>query len=340
MHRFDGQLHSGTKKDLIKIAVMGSGSIGMRHLRILSALPGMEVCAIPVRPERIRELNAEGFKVALRLDDLPKQDGVIVATNTGRHLSDAESALRLGSHVLIEKPLAISTTGVSSLLEFASAVKKSVFVGCCLRFSKSLLAFREHLGDIGSAYAVEISCRSYLPDWRPGRDYRSGYAAHPQEGGVLRDLIHEVDYAMWLFGLPKSVSGRLANSGRLGIPTEDQAMLAWTSGQKVQVCIHLDYLARNPMRQMTAFGVEGQVSVDLVGQVVSIQKPGEKQITIDLNAPRDDMYIDQVKSFLQAIEGKDPGQLASGTEGLNALAICDAARRSSQNRCAEEAISW
>jgi len=334
------KLKNKSEEKLAQIAVLGTGSIGMRHLRILSVLPDLDVYAVPTRLERLDELRAEGFKVAFQLDEIPNQDGVVVATNTGRHLSDAELALHSGAYVLVEKPLAPSTLGVRSLLELASAQKRGVFVGCCLRFKKCLLAFREYLVDIGSVYAVEISCRSYLPDWRPGRDYRSGYAADPQEGGVLRDLIHEVDYALWLFGTTKSVSGRLTNSGRLGIPTEDLATLMWTSEQGVQVCIQLDYLARNPVRQMTAFGAYGQVSVDLINQMVVIKKPGEEPKTMDLKVPHDEMYTDQAKAFLRAIEGKDPGQLASGMEGLTALAICDAARRSSQNRGAEEVVSW
>jgi len=312
----------------------------MRHLRILSAMPGVDVYAVPIRQERLTELRAAEYKTTLTLDEIPHLDGVVIATNTGRHLSDAKLALDADAHILIEKPLATSSVGVQPVLDLAAARKKQVFVGCCLRFNRSLLAFREHLPDFGSIYAVEISCRSYLPDWRPGRDYRIGYAADPQQGGVLRDLIHEVDYALWLFGPTKRVSGKLIHSGRLELPTEDQATLIWTSEQGVQVCIQLDYLARSPVRLMKAFGAHGQMSVDLISQIVTLNKIGEEQKMIDLKVPYDDLYIEQAKAFLSAIEGNTPGQLASGIEGLVALAVCDAARRSSQNKGAEEAVSW
>jgi predicted dehydrogenase len=114
----------------------------------------------------------------------------------------------------------------------------------------------------------------------------------------------------------------------------------WISDQGIQVCIQLDYLARTPVRHITAFGANGQVSVDLISQMIAIQKPGKEQKTIDLKASHDEMYIEQAKAFLRAIEGKDSDQLASGNEGLAAIAICDAARRSSQNRGADEVVSW
>lgn len=323
-----------------KIAVLGTGSMGMRHLRTLSALPDLDIYAVPTRVERLDELVSAGFKVASQLDHLPYQDGIVVATNTRRHLSDAKLALHLGASVLVEKPLAPSTDGVRFLLEYASAQKRGVFVGCCLRFNNCLLTFRDYLAEIGSIYAVEISARSYLPDWRPGRDYNSGYAADPLDGGVLRDLIHEIDYALWLFGITKKVFGRLINSGRFEMPTEDMATLMWTSDSDVQVCIQLDYLARSPVRKMTAFGSYGQVTADLINQMVVIQKTGEVKKSIDLKCSPEEMYTEQARAFLFAIEGKDSGHLASGAEGLAALAICDAARRSSQNRGTEEIVSW
>jgi predicted dehydrogenase len=211
-------------------------------------------------------------------------------------------------------------------------------VGCCLRFHDSLLAFREHLAEVGPFYAVEISCRSYLPDWRAGYDYRSGYAANPQEGGVLRDLIHEIDYALWLFGMPESVYCQFANSGQLGIPTEEQASLLWRSDQGVQVSIQLDYLTRNPVRRMAAYGVNGQLGVDLIGQTVTVQKTAALPETFDLKGAKDKMYFDQARAFLRAIDRDDSMQLASGLEGLNALAVCDAARRSDRSQNADKVI--
>ena len=51
--------------------------------------------------------------------------------------------------------------------------------------------------------SAHVSCQSWLPDWRPGRDYRESYSARADEGGALRDLVPELDYATALLGRPE-----------------------------------------------------------------------------------------------------------------------------------------
>jgi predicted dehydrogenase len=321
---------------MVKIVILGTGSIGLRHLRILDALSDVDVTAIPVRPERVPELSSQGFQAAERLEDVLPVDGVIVATNTGRHLQDAQHAINAGAHVLIEKPLAPSTQGVRSLLELAQAKHRKVFTGYCLRFDPSLQMFRQNLNEIGPIYAVEISCRSYLADWRPGRNYRKSYAADQEEGGVLRDLSHEIDYALWLFGLPQEVTGFLSNSGRLKISSEDQAALFWRTNESVQVCIHLDYLAKPPVRYMKAFGAAGWIELDLIKRLVTIHTHNSTEEHRQVQHTADQIYIDQSLAFIAAIEGNDSKPLATGREGFHALAIADAARRSSSTQKTEK----
>ena len=111
---------------------------------------------------------------------------------------------------------------------------------------------RDLLPQIGAVHAVRVECQSYLPDWRPGSDYRESYSARADEGGVLRDLIHEIDYATWLFGWPVAVTARYGNTGRLGIAAEEWAELAWEAPADVEVSMRLDYLTRPPRRVMRA----------------------------------------------------------------------------------------
>ena len=170
-----------------KVAVLGTGSAGMRHLEALRALGGVWAVAIPMRPERSAVLKAAGYPVATGWDEAVRQ-GVqyaVISTDTGRHVQDGLKAVERGLDVLVEKPIAVDAREARRLCDEASKLGRTVYVGCVLRFSDSLNTFRRLLKEVGSLHTVHIECQSYLPDWRPDRPYQETYAARPEEGGGL-----------------------------------------------------------------------------------------------------------------------------------------------------------
>jgi predicted dehydrogenase len=311
-----------------RIAILGTGSIGTRHLRVFAGLPGVEVVAISLRgAERAAQLVAEGYRVADSLRAALPCDGVVIATDTGRHIADLRHALAADiPFALVEKPLAPGEPSTDELAPILSSQR--VFVACCLRFQPALLAFRQKLPDLGAVHSVTIQCRSYLPDWRPQRDYRQTYSARPDEGGVLRDLFHEVDYSLWLFGAPWAVLGQLGHSGRLGIEADDQATLFWTTPSGAHVTIGLDYLSRHPLRTMTAQGEQGSLTWDGVRQTVQFHPRGGAAETSELAVPRDAIYQAQARAFVAAIQGEPSWPLPGAAESCFGLAVCDSLRRS------------
>lgn len=315
------------------IAVRGTGSIGEAHLRVLSQAASVRPVAVPVRRTRLAELAAAGFDVAADLQDAVRQGATaaVIATDSGRHLADALEAMACGLDLLVEKPLAVDAEGARRLCARADALGRRVFVGCTLRFSESLQRFHTLLPPVGLVQEVRIECQSYLPEWRPARPYRDSYSARAGEGGVLRDLIHEIDYAGWLFGWPASVQGRLRNLGRLGIEAEEIAELTWETPSGCLVSVCLDYLSRPSRRRMRAYGEEGTLEWDGVANVVAIEWPGGPADVMRSPQTREQMLLAQDAEFLQACAGGADGRLATGEDGVRALAVCDAARRSAES---------
>lgn len=318
---------------MLIVAVIGTGSIGMRHCDVLRRLPDVSVIAVPKRPERVVALAEQGYTVAKSIREAADRGATlgIVASDTASHVEDGLSAMQNGLDVLIEKPLSVDASRAQLLSVRADELNRKVSVGYCLRFSGSLNKFRELLRAIGRIHAVRIECQSYLPDWRPARSYRDSYSACANQGGVLRDLIHEIDYAGWIFGWPASLHGRVRNLGRLGIAADETADLQWERPDGGVVSIRLDYLSKPPRRRMTAFGELGTLHWDDVKNIVVLALADELEQVLPFTQTRDEMMLAQAQAFLRVRGGGNDSRLATARDGLMSLAVCDAARRSSES---------
>jgi predicted dehydrogenase len=298
-------------------------------LSVLRDYDGVTPVAIPARLTSLPLLQSQGFETASSLSEAGPLDAVIVATDTGRHIDDLIEGIACGARfVLVEKPLGTTVMDVARASQrYDEDIAQRIFVGYDLRFSPSLHLFRANLHRIGLVHEGNIECRSYLPDWRPGRDYRETYAARLNEGGVLRDLSHELDYACWLFGPASETTlvASLRRSGFLEIAGEDQANLVWNthSGTRINVC--LDYLSRIPVRRMTAYGEKGNLTWDAIGQTVSLDLTGHAPIVEHRPTQSIQLYRSQIEAFLSVLRGGSSGDLATFHEALAILRLCDAA---------------
>jgi len=329
------------EREPLYVAVVGSGSIGKQHLDALRQVPGVHPVAVPARPERISQLVDAGYATAKDLYETARLGATccIVATDPGRHVQDALSAVELGLDVLVEKPLAADAQSAQWLCREAEAMDRQLFIGYLLRFSESLNVFRRLLGKIGRLHSVRIECHSYLPDWRRSRSYRESYSARASEGGVLRDLSHEIDYAGWLFGWPAALQAKTRNFGRLGIVAEEAALLAWESPDGCLVSVGLDYLTRPTRRGIVAAGEQGTIEWDGVEGTVTLAPTSRPVQVARSRQTYAEMLLAQDRAFLETSwETRDP-RLACGVDGVNTLAVCDAARLAGETR-REEKVNY
>lgn len=317
----------------VRIAVLGTGSIGERHLRTLAAIDDVLPIAVPRRPERLSELSDRGFTVAASLEEAVAAGANlgIIATETGCHYQDGLQATGLGLDLLIEKPLATNAHDAKRLTVAARKARRQLYVACVLRFSESLNIARSLVGELGRLHSVRIECQSYFPDWQPNRPYQESFRSRAGEGGVLLDLIHEVDYAGWLFGWPESVQATVRNLGRLGINADEAAHLTWETPDGGTVSIAVDFLTRPSRRQMSVFGEYGTLVWDGIRSTVSLARADEPLRTTQSSATVDDMFMSQARSFANSKSGDADVLPVCGEDGVRALAICDAARKASES---------
>ncbi|MBK8759901.1 MAG: Gfo/Idh/MocA family oxidoreductase [Sulfuritalea sp.] len=236
--------------------VIGFGSIGSRHARLLAEL-GLRVGAVTRNPHCKYPAYPD---IDTALADL-RPELVVVSNETARHVETLESLAACGytGAVLVEKPLSNRPLSLH-VWPFAD-----IFVAYNLRFHPVIRALRHALsGEM--AIAAQIYVGQYLADWRVGRDYRQTYSASREAGGgVLRDLSHELDYAQWLFGSWQ----RLAAIGGRFSPLEIDSDDAWAILMNLERCplvtLQMNYLERAPRREILVNTDAHSYRADLVG---------------------------------------------------------------------------
>ena len=318
------------------IVVHGTGSIGMRHAEVLRDA-GREVLLFPKRPERMAILRSEGWSCVASLSEAIAAGSThaIVATDTANHVTDAIEALDLGLIILVEKPITLSMQAAAPLMALDSLQKERIFCGLSMRYSQALLHFRALLDKVGAIHSAFVECRSWLPDWRPGSDYRQSYSASPTQGGVLRDLIHELDYIGWTLGWPHSVSADLVNTGRLDIEAEEEAFLHLVMSDGIRVQVALDYLSRPARRNFSIFGEKGTLYWDAIAQAVHFKGLGDEE-SWHFSQSRNEMLRDEHNAFLNPSNGMAIGL----REALRSLEVCDSARNSAVNHGRAEPVRF
>lgn len=233
-----------------KALVVGFGSIGRRHARLLSS-SGFEVSLVT------RQATAP-FRTFTSIDSAlsnAQYEYAIIATPTSQHL-DGLCMLRSGGHVgrvLVEKPLCTERQ-LEIVDEKTCDRDLNTFVGYNLRFHPIARAAEEFI-EQNRVLVARFDALLHLPSWRVNVDYsNSSSAADTLGGGVLRDLSHELDLIQKWFG-PVNVG--YSNSQRLSdlkIQTDDYFAGHFVSGSNVQIGVCLSYFCSRPIRKMTLIG--------------------------------------------------------------------------------------
>ncbi|ACV47585.1 MULTISPECIES: Gfo/Idh/MocA family protein [Halomicrobium] len=293
----------------MRILFTGLGSIGRRHLRLLDERPE----EFEVHAYRSGTAEGDGPAGIVEHDSLEAglavdPDVAFVTNPTALHVETATRCARSGCDLFLEKPLSDSLAGVEELQQVVDERDLITYVGCQLRFSPVLAAVRDALGAdrIGDVLSFRATAGSHLPEWRPGQDYRNSYSASSElGGGVVLDLVHELDYIYWLLGDVATVDGHIGHLSSLEIETEDVAEIVLRTRSGALGSVHLDYFRRVPKRTLVVIGEAGVVRADLNEQTVTIETPAETDHR-EFDYTRDDVFRDQLGYFLEHVRTREP----------------------------------
>ena len=310
------------------VAVLGLGSIGLRHARNLLALERAVVGYDPAPDRRRALVEAGGTAAATRDAAIEDATAVVVASPNAHHFDDMAAAVDAGRHVFVEKPLAHTADGVKGVLERAAAADRVVFAGLNQRFNPAVREARALIaaGRLGPVLWGRFLAALYLPAWRPWQDHRKGYAADPTTGGVIFDAVHEFDLAHHLLGAVQTLAATARSSGSVEIPSDDVADILLGHPGGVVSSLHLDYVTRPPRRVIDIAGTAGLLSVDVLARcLVLYDGDGKTVLERAYDTSFDDDYRDEMAAFLDCVEA-DGEPACDGGEALAVLIQVIAAR--------------
>jgi predicted dehydrogenase len=295
----------------MKVAVVGAGSIGQRHQRLLQEL-GHEVDVI--------SKSSKSAKYKSLADALTQEnfEYVVLASQTSQHFADLS--------VLIEKNFVGSVLVEKPIFDRSEKLKPNRFkllaVGYNLRFHPAIIWLQETLPQLGAISSANLYVGQYLPNWRPDSDYRNSSSAKVDSGGgVLRDLSHELDLVQYIFGDWNKLTAIGGKFSDLEIQTDDTFSILLQTDRCSAVSVQMNYSDRLRQRLIAVNGNNGTIQIDLVRNSATFN---DSQKSFDVQP--DSTYVSQ---HIAVIHNQNLS-ICSFADALKVVATIEAVEKSAK----------
>ena len=297
----------------MRVLIIGFGSIGQRHYRILRNLVDKKNITV------ISKQNLPNTDVYKTLDSVPSlstYNYFIIASETHLHYAQLKYLCQHLDNkvILVEKPL-------FAVAHPKLACSNTILTAYNMRFHPVIQKLQSLMQN-KPVYAAHIYCGSYLPRWRPNQDYTKGYSADKKRGGgVLRDLSHELDYIKHLFGEISTFEAINSKISDLDITSNDFFTMIAVTKQKTVINLSLDYISKLHRRKILIHTQNESIEADLINNTIEVQnKDGKSEQFTFEEADRDYTYI----KMHEAIVANNFTHFCTYDEGLETTNLIDA----------------
>jgi len=319
-----------------RVVVVGLGSIGRRHARLLRERNDVDVqVAEPDEAARLSlmaELGAAlpqypSFEAALA----SSPDIVWICTPTCLHAEQAIAALEAGVHVFCEKPMADGLAAARRMKQSADRTSGILNIGFHLHFWDAMQSLKQRLaaGDLGQLLHAHARVGTYVTLVNSVSRYQ---ASTP--GSLFYDYSHQPDLLYWLTGLtPRAVVATGFQSGALDLTSNPNiADIVCMYDAPMTTTIHLNYVQMPQRHCYELVGDEAWALLDFEAREM-IFGSRARQSTEVLSFPqeRDDMFRAEHRAFFAAVDGERVPETPA-TDGLVSTAVCDAIVESWRSR--------
>ncbi|PKN52259.1 MAG: gfo/Idh/MocA family oxidoreductase [Deltaproteobacteria bacterium HGW-Deltaproteobacteria-13] len=314
---------------MLKMAVIGVGSMGRNHARVLMDIPDIQVMGIADKNIINARMVADKYGLPVyedhnQLFDECSPDAVIIAVPTTLHKEIAMDAVKRGIHVLIEKPIASTTDEAEEIIKMADQNHVTVAVGHIERFNPAVIELKKRIdaGELGQIFMIHA--RRLSP-----------YPRRISDVGVAKDLAtHELDMMRYLTG-EEVVHVSAEISKVMHSPHEDIVfgLLRFQNG--ILGILDVNWVTPTTVRELTITGEKGMFVVNYLSQELFFhENPASRQplegsvwdFTVDaghmtrFQINKREPLRSELESFINAVKtGSKP--LINGYDGLATLKL-------------------
>lgn len=314
-----------------RTVVVGAGSIGKRHIRLLRERKGAQVEVVEPNPDVLASLQAEFGALVVHdsfeamLDTHPEI--VWLASPTALHAVQSIAALNAGAHVFCEKPMAYTVEEARNVGEVVARSSRIFNVGFYLHFSTGLLLLKEMIerGDLGSLLHIRAHVGSYITLVNSISRYQARHA-----GTLFFDYSHQPDLFYWLtkkMPVTLKVYGFCGGDMQLRADPNVADVICEYDSQLI-THVHLNYTQMPERHTYEVIGDEGWALLDFNEGLLLVGNRSQQTVqTKTFRQERDDIFRAEHNAFFDAVDGKRPPE-TSAADGLISTMICAAALES------------
>jgi predicted dehydrogenase len=330
----------------VRFGILGCGVIADTHAEAIKNIKEATLVGVadnlpsPARAfaEKYSVKAYENYREMLLDEDV---DAVCVCTPSGFHAQNAVEALRAGKHVVLEKPMAISTQEADEVIRVANETGRVLTVMSQLRFSEDVQRVKKLVEQ--NAFGKITLCTLSMKYYRPTEYYSAspwrGTLRLDGGGALLNQGIHGVDLLQYIVGDIKDVQGTVRTLLH-PIEVEDTAgtIVEFANGAvgviDASTCAYPGFARRLEIHGDTGYVVfrENRIEklvLDGVEQDVSSCEAVDK-LGKNVGMPSD-MHKLQIENFIRAIDGKET-LLIDGNEGKKAVSVIERIYQSSKKK--------
>jgi UDP-N-acetyl-2-amino-2-deoxyglucuronate dehydrogenase len=335
------------QKDQVRFAVIGTGLAAAAHAKELAHVTGARFAAVYARDcakaeqFRARFQASKAYSSREELLDDSEIDAVIIGTPNALHREFAIAAAEAKKHVVVEKPLEITSARGRDIIDACNRHGVSLFVIYQMRYAEATAMLKEAIDDgaLGKVILVNVLDNKYRTPGYYAKDYWRGTREFEGGGCLITQTTHVLDLIQYLVGPVESAFAHVKTSVH-DIETEDLAVATLKfRGGALGVLSSTTAVFPAQRHIVTVMGTNGTISINAEHDQVILRNIREGGTCID--APGGFAFRDSVEpvSFptlrhrkqLQAITDRiRAGRVSNDTEAeyLQALYLTDAIYRS------------